>query len=109
MNYSELYRSFQWPRPEHFNFATEVIDHWAQDPGKLAMLWVDDAGNEINKTFADISLASCKLANVLTTAGVKRGDTVVIVLGRQIAWWETVTACLRMGAIVSPGTMQLAP
>ena len=109
MNYSELYRSFQWSRPEHFNFATEVIDHWAQDPGKLAMLWVDDAGNEINKTFADISLASCKLANVLTTAGVKRGDTVVIVLGRQIAWWETVTACLRMGAIVSPGTMQLAP
>lgn len=109
MNYSDLYASFEWPRPDRFNFAVEVVDRWAEDPDKLAMLWVDDAGNEVRRTFRDISLASSRLANVLSDAGVKRGDTVVIMLGRQIAWWETVTACLRMGAIVSPGTMQLAP
>ncbi len=109
MNYSEFYATFQWPRPEYFNFATNVIDRWAEDPEKLAMLWVDDTGNEIKKTFSEISTASCRLANVLTDAGVARGDTVVVMLGRQIAWWETVTACLRMGAIVSPGTVQLAP
>ena len=109
MNYSEIYSSFEWPRPERFNFAVEVIDRWAQNPEKQAMLWVDDAGNEVTKTFREISQASCRLANVLSDAGVARGDTVVVMLGRQIAWWETVTACLRMGAVVSPGTMQLAP
>lgn len=108
MNYSEFYATFQWPRPEYFNFATDVIDRWAEDPAKLAMLWVDDTGNEIRRSFQDISIVSRRLANVLADAGVTRGDTVVVMLGRQIAWWESVTACLRMGAIVSPGTMQLA-
>ncbi|MCF7981190.1 MAG: AMP-binding protein, partial [Pseudomonadales bacterium] len=109
MSYSDIYSSFTWPRPERFNFAVEVIDRWAQKPEKQAMLWVDDAGNEVCKTFREISEASCRLANVLSNAGVARGDTVVVMLGRQIAWWETVTACLRMGVVVSPGTMQLAP
>ena len=30
-------------------------------------------------------------------------------LGRNIEWWEVLTACLRMGAICSPGTTQLSP
>ena len=108
-SYSEIHSQFRWPRPDHFNFAKEVVDRWAQNPDKLAMLWVDDEGSEARISFRDISVASKKLCNVLSQSGVQRGDTVVLVLGRQVAWWETVTACLRMGAVVSPGTTQLAP
>ncbi len=106
-DYDKEYRSFTWQVPEFFNFTGDVIDRWATDPNKLAMLWVDDAGTEIKKTFAEISRASRQMANVLTQCGVKRDDVVMMVLPRNVEWWETFTACIRMGAVVAPGTTQL--
>ncbi len=108
-DYEATRASFNIQRPEKTNFAGDVIDRWArEDPDKQAMLWVDDFGAEESRTFADISAASKRLANVMTQAGVSRGDTVIVILGRQIAWWECLTACIRMGAVVSPGTTQLS-
>ena len=107
VDYEREYKEFKWEVPEHFNFAGEVIDRWAEDPEKLAMLWVDDAGSEEKRTFRDISVASKKLANVLAAQGVKRGDVVMVVLPRNIEWWEIFTACIRMGAVITPGTTQL--
>jgi medium-chain acyl-CoA synthetase len=106
-DYDQEYAAFQWNVPEHFNFAGDVIDKWAEDPEKLAILWVDDEGREIRKTFRDLSRASKRLANLLTAQGVARGDVVLVILPRNIEWWETFTACIRMGAVVAPGTTQL--
>ncbi len=106
-DYDKEYAQFKWEVPEYFNFAGQVIDKWAQDPDKPAMLWVDDAGTEIKKTFADISRASRKLANVMAAEGIKQGDVVIVILPRNIEWWETFTACIRMGAVIAPGTTQL--
>ncbi|MFP4349919.1 MAG: AMP-binding protein [Thermodesulfobacteriota bacterium] len=106
-DYEKTYREFQYDVPEFFNFAGDVIDQWAEKPDKLAMLWVDDAGTEIKKTFSDLSRASRRLANVLVRNGVKQNDVVLLVLPRNIEWWEAVTACIRMGALVAPGTTQL--
>ena len=105
-DYRETYSSFQWDRPEKYNFARDVIDRW--EPSKAALFWVDDAGTEISKTFGEISEASRRLCNVLAGAGVSKGDTVIVMLPRVIPWWETFTATLRMGAVISPGTVQLS-
>ena len=105
-DYQETYSSFKWERPEKYNFARDVIDRW--DPSKAALFWVDDAGTKISKTFGEISEASRRLCNVLTDAGVSKGDTVIVMLPRVIPWWETFTATLRMGAVISPGTVQLS-
>lgn len=108
-SYQSAYDNFQWPRPSHFNFSRDVIDRWAeQEPEKLAMLWVDDNGQEVRRSFKDISEASKRIANALSQQGLQRGDRLVLMLGRQIAWWEVFTACLRMGVVVSPGTVQLS-
>ena len=108
-NYENSYRDFSWPRPERFNFARDVVDDWAErDPDKLALLWVDDHGREERRSFADISTASRRVAGLLRDAGVETGDYIVMILGRQIAWWEVFTAALRMGAVISPGTTQLS-
>ena len=106
-DYDKEYAEFKWEVPEYFNFAGDVIDKWAEDPDKLAMLWVDDAGTEVKKTFLDISKASKRLANVLTAQGVKKGDVVIVILPRNIEWWEVFTACIRTGAMIAPGTTQL--
>ncbi|MCK5098539.1 MAG: AMP-binding protein [Desulfobacteraceae bacterium] len=106
-DYDKEYKEFKWDIPEYYNFAGQVIDKWAEDKEKLAMLWVDDDGKEERLTFHDLSIASKKLANVLVSQGVKQGDVVILVLPRNIEWWVTVTACIRMGAMVAPGTTQL--
>jgi medium-chain acyl-CoA synthetase len=106
-DYDKEYHRFSWQVPEFYNFAGDVIDRWAQDPDKLAMLWVNDAGSEVKKTFADFSRASRQVANVLAAGGVKRGDVVMLILPRNIEWWEGFTACIRMGAVAAPGTTQL--
>ena len=101
--------AFHWAPPPRFNFARDVLDRWAQDPLKLALWWIDDAGHEQQLTFAELSTRAQRLCHVLSDAGVRQGDTVIVVLPRLVAWWEVVTACLRMGVVVSPGTTQLAP
>lgn len=107
-DYDKTYAEFKWEVPEYFNFAGDVIDKWAaQDPNKLAMHWVNDDGLEAKRTFMDFSKVSKRLCNVLSQQGVKRGDVVMIVLGRSIEWWEVFTACIRMGVVIAPGTTQL--
>ena len=75
-SYEEIREGFRWDRPEKFNFAKDVIDRWAdKDLNKLAMLWVDDAGTEKRISFAELSKVSCRVANVLSEAGVGRGES----------------------------------
>jgi acyl-coenzyme A synthetase/AMP-(fatty) acid ligase len=108
-DYDSLYQSFRWQTPDQFNFARDVVDHWAeQRPDKLALWWVDDDGNEETRSFAQISEASKQLAGALRELGVRQRDRVVVMLSRQLAWWEIFTACLRMGAVISPATIQLS-
>lgn len=108
-DYDKTYKEFKWEVPEYFNFARDVLDYWAKDPEKLALFWVDDDGNEEKRTFAQLCEESKKLANVLKNQGVKRGDVVIVVMPRLIEWWVVNIACLRLGAVISPGTIQLTP
>jgi acetyl-CoA synthetase/medium-chain acyl-CoA synthetase len=108
-DYDSARSTFAWTRGRKYNFARDVIDKWADaDPDKRALLWRGDRGDEEHRTFADIRSISRKLCNVLEGDGVKRGDVVILLLGRVPQWWEVFTACLRMGAVVSPGTTQLS-
>ena len=106
-DYEDAYRSFHLEVPERFNFVRDVLDRWAEDENKLAMLWVDDSGREVRKTYRELSLDAQKVAHVLTDAGIGRGDVVIVMLPRSVEWWLINIACLRMGAVISPGTTQL--
>lgn len=109
-SYEAARDEFAWNPPARFNFARDVIDPWGErDPAHRAIFWVDDDGNEKTLTFAELTARSKRLCNALAAAGVERGDTVVVMLGRNLEWWEILTACLRMGAVCSPGTTQLSP
>ncbi len=108
ISYEEMIAQFEWEFPETFNFAGDVVDKWAQsDPNLLALHWVDDDGDEKKITYQEMSQRSQKLCNFLSSLGVERGEVVVIMLSRESEWWEICTACLRMGAILSPGTIQM--
>lgn len=105
LDYDKTYAEFKFDVPEYFNFASDVFDKW--DSNSLAMYWVDDDGNEAKRTFGDLTAASNRTANMLKSLGVKKGDVVIVILARLIEWWEINLACLRLGAVISPGTTQL--
>ena len=101
-------RSLPIKRLSKFNFATDVIDYWAQDSSLLALQWVDQSMSQERKfTFADISRQSHRIAKLFLQLDINPGDTVILILPRIPEWWEIVTACLRAGVIVCPCTTLL--
>ncbi|KFE71306.1 Acetyl-coenzyme A synthetase [Hyalangium minutum] len=107
-DYEAVRRSFQWERPEHFNFAQDVIDkHAAERPGALALLWSDEAGNERRFTFAELKQHSVHAAQFLLSLGMQRGDRAFILMPRVPEWWFLVLGCIRAGIVFMPGTPML--
>ena len=91
-----------------FNFAYDIVDKYATDfPGKRALVWINDEGEEKTFTFDDISRESKKAAYWLCSKGIKKGDTVMLILRRRYEWWILMPALHRIGAIVIPATDQL--
>lgn len=91
-----------------FNFAYDIVDRYAKDcPGKRALVWIDDNNEEETFTFDDISRESKRAAYWLTSKGIKKGDTVMLILRRRYEWWILMPALHRIGAIVIPATDQL--
>jgi len=106
--YQQMIDDFSWERPEYFNFATDVIDRWAeQTPETTALWWTDGEGKDIKLSYQELARSSKQFCNVLQDIGLKKGDLVLLVMKPQPEWWVIVSACLRMGLVVSPGTTQL--
>lgn len=108
-NYEQERATFRLDVPEFFNFGTDVVDHWAEDPTRLAMLWVDDTGQEARYTFDDMRRAANRFANALQSLGVRQGDGVMLVLPRLPQWHSIVVGLMKLGAIPMPGTVLLTP
>jgi len=106
-NYEQEYQNFEWNVPEKYNFAEEVIDYWATDRTKLALLLVDDYENEEKYTFWEMKTFSNQCANFLQDAGLKKGDVVLVLLPRIVEWWISLLGIMKIGAISAPGTTQL--
>ena len=109
-DYEAERRNFHLDVPEYFNFASDVIGKWANDPHKLAMLWVGQRGEtEVPLTFAHFAERSSRAANAFATLGIKKGDIVMVMLPRIPEWWEVVLGLMKLGAVTIPCTTLLTP
>jgi acetyl-CoA synthetase len=103
--YNGLLEKFEAVYPENFNFAYDVVDViGTEEPNKRAMLWCNDKGDERDFSFGDMKKYSDIAANILTDAGVKRGDRVLIILKRHYQFWFICLALHKIGAIGIPAT-----
>lgn len=94
--------------PEHFNFAFDVVDRFAtEDSEKIALVWCNDKGNEKILTFGQMAKNVNKTANVLKSLGIKKGDSVMLILRRRYEFWYMLLALHKIGAIAVPATVQL--
>lgn len=101
-DYSRITASFRWNVPTEFNFAVDVVDVWARDAERPALICVDANGDERRFTYAEIADASRRLAHTLKAGGVRQGDRVIVMLPRIAEWQISMVACLRIGAVPIP-------
>ena len=94
--------------PEHFNFAYDVMDVWAEEnPDALALLWTNDEGKERRTTFRQLKEESDQAASYLQSIGIGKGDPVMLILKRRYDWWVTMLALHKLAAVVIPATHML--
>lgn len=109
VDYEEAVRTFKLHVPERFNFARDRIGEWAQDPDRLAMIWLGQDGAERRLSFRHFADRSDRFAAVLRAQGVRPGDRVMVQLPRVPEWWEVLLGCFKAGAVAVPGTVLLTP
>ncbi|MBQ9112386.1 MAG: AMP-binding protein [Clostridia bacterium] len=101
-------KKFEPIYPADFNFGYDVVDCIAAEtPEKRAMVWCNTRNEEHIFTFEDIRKYSNKVANVLSEAGIKRGDRVMVILKRHYEYWFVAVALHKLGAVMIPATHML--
>ena len=108
-DYDTAYRDFRWPQLTEFNWALDHFDALARGNDSTALHIVEEDGRETRRSFASLSARSDQVANWLRAQGVKRGDRVLLMLGNELALWELMLACIKLGAVMIPATMLLTP
>ena len=107
-SYEILYKNFKWQVPEHYNFGFDVVDRWAEDRTKLALISIDRSGKRDRyHTFRDLSVESNRFANALRRIGVKKGDRVLVILQSIPEWYIALIGMFKLGVIPMPGTVLL--
>jgi acetyl-CoA synthetase len=106
-DYESAYRDFEWPQPEHFNWALDWFDTIAKDNHRPGLWIIDDDGSETILSFAELAARSDSLASWLRDHGVRRGDHTLLMLGNRAALWESILALTKLGSVIIPSTTLL--
>lgn len=108
-SYSDFAENFKIQIPDNFNFAFDVVDDIAlKTPDKIAMVWCDDKGEEAIFTFGQMKCQSDKAANFFLSAGIGKGDAVMLILKRRYEFWFCILALHKIGAMAIPATHLLS-
>lgn len=100
---------FELDIKDNFNFSYDVVDELARlEPDRIAILWVNENGEEKRFTYRDLMEQSNRVANMMTAHGIKKGDFVMAVLKRHYEFWFLAYGLMKIGAILVPATNQLS-
>ena len=103
-DYATAYRDFRWPRLAEFNWALDYFDALARGNDAPALWIVDENGPSDKVSFARMAERSNQVANWLRSLGVARGDRVLLLMPNEVALWESMLACMKLGAVIVPTT-----
>jgi acetyl-CoA synthetase len=109
-DYQRARREFRWPRLAEFNWALDYFDGVlaTERAGQEALRLIEDDGSQAGYSFAELADRSSRLAGWLAGQGVRRGIRVLLVLGNQVELWESMLACIKLGAVIIPATTLLS-
>jgi acetyl-CoA synthetase len=97
-----LTTAFSWRIPERYNIGVDVCDKWAQGVPRVALAHKPPVGDIQEYTFADIRRLSNRAANLMSSAGLGRGDRIAVLLAQTPETAVAHVAIYKMGAIAVP-------
>jgi acetyl-CoA synthetase len=106
-DYATATRDFRWPQLNEFNWALDYFDAMAEGNQANALWIVEEDGSEQRYSFQQLAARSNQVANHLRALGVRRGERILLMLGNDVALWETMLAAFKLGAVVIPATALL--
>ena len=107
-SYEDYYDNLRINVPEHFNFAYDVLDVYADtEPERLALVWCNDHGDEDYITFGTLRERVNKTANLFRQLGIGKGDHVLLILKGRHEFWNCLLALHKLGAVAIPATHML--
>jgi len=93
---------------EYWNFSTDVMHEWArQRTDRPALYIVEPDGRRRQITFGVLGSVINQTVHYFRDHGIRPGDRVLVMLGKNPAFWPVMVALLQMGAVPMPATTQL--
>lgn len=108
-DYRAAVARFRWEVPQDFNFGRDVVDRFAADPDRPALLWRDAAGRERRLSFEDVRRASNRIAQLVRALDIAAGAPVIVMLPRVPEWQIVSVGLLKAGVLVIPSSTLLRP
>jgi len=109
-NYAKAVDAFVWPDfGERFNWAVDWFDAIARGNERTALWIAEEDGSEARYSFDEMARRSDRVAALLASHGVCRGDHVMLMLNNQVELWESMLAVMKLGAVILPTTTALGP
>src|ERR1700755_786410 len=77
-DYTTAYEGFRWPRPDRFNWALDWFDVIARGNDRTALHIVEENGDRVEVSFAEMAERSDRVATWLRELGVRAEDRVLV-------------------------------
>ncbi|PTX58282.1 acetyl-CoA synthetase [Melghirimyces profundicolus] len=94
--------------PEYYNMAQDV-NRFADHPERVAIRWENENGETRAVTYTELKADSDRVAGGLLSAGLEKGDRVMILLPRTPEAYVAYLGALKAGLTVVPGSEMLQP
>ncbi len=101
-NYTAAFEQFEWPKLESFNWALDYFDNMAVGKTEPALIVTSEDSPDRKLSFAEMRARSNQVANFFRKLGIGRGERILVMLGNEVAVWETILAASKIGAVVVP-------
>lgn len=102
-SYEDAVTRFNWNIPQRYNIGADACAKWAeQDPGRLALLHVDQHGKAQHYSFGEMHESSNRLARLFLALGAKPGDRIGILLPQSPETAYAHIAAYKIGCIAIP-------
>nr|WP_275695684.1 acyl--CoA ligase [Fredinandcohnia sp. SECRCQ15] len=92
--------------PLHYNLVQEVED-FTTDQSKIALKWEDELGNKKEITYAELIKRTNQIGNAFLQHGLKKGDTVLVIVPRLVEAYMVYLGALKAGLVVIPSSEML--
>tara|TARA_B100000678_G_scaffold273712_1_gene264266 strand:+ start:2796 stop:4016 length:1221 start_codon:yes stop_codon:yes gene_type:complete len=109
-SYAEALGSFRWSDVgERFNWAVDWFDQVAAGNEQPAVVILEEDGTRSSSSYDEMRRSSNQVARWLAERGVRKGDSVIIMLGNQIELRQCMLAVMKLGAVIMPTATAAGP